>query len=113
MSVQSGEAAKPVASAPAATHLHDHAHDHGCDGAHDRPAPRPHDPAALIGARGLEVARSGRVILSGVDLDIHAGEIVTLIGPTGAGKTTLVRTLLGLERPDGGTVRRRARLKIG
>ncbi|WP_295557981.1 ATP-binding cassette domain-containing protein [uncultured Hyphomicrobium sp.] len=57
--------------------------------------------------------RAGRVILSDIDIDIHAGEILTLIGPNGAGKTTLVRTLLGLERPDGGSVRRRPGLRIG
>lgn len=79
-----------------------------------RPASRlPHDPHALIGARGLGIVRSGRTILSDVDLDMHAGEILTLIGPNGAGKTTLVRALLGLERPDTGTVVRRPGLRIG
>ena len=97
-----------------AHHHHQHDHDGTCCGHHgDAHAPRPHDPNALISARGLEVARSGRTILSGVDLDIEPAEIVTLIGPNGAGKTTLVRTLLGLERPDRGSVKRRSDLSIG
>ncbi|WP_072395697.1 zinc ABC transporter ATP-binding protein ZnuC [Hyphomicrobium sp. CS1GBMeth3] len=95
----------------AATHAHTHDHSGTCCGHQHHPPP--FDPKALIGARGLKVVRSGRTILSDIDIDIHAGEIVTLIGPNGAGKTTLVRTLLGLERPDGGSVRRRPGLKIG
>lgn len=51
--------------------------------------------------------------MSNVDLDIHAGEIVTLIGPNGAGKTTLVRLILGIEQPDGGEIFRRPDLSIG
>jgi zinc transport system ATP-binding protein len=89
---------------------HDHAcHDHS---AHTRPL-APHDPAALISARGLRLARAGRPILVDIDIDIAPGEIVTLIGPNGAGKTMLVRALLGLEPLDGGEVRRRHGLVIG
>jgi len=76
-------------------------------------SPVVHDPAALISARGLALARSGRPILTGIDIDISPGEIVTLIGPNGAGKTMLVRSLLGLEPIDGGSVRRRDGLVIG
>jgi zinc transport system ATP-binding protein len=90
---------------PLATLPHDHA-------AH-RPAPFPHDPTALISARGLRLARGGRPILTGVDIDIAAGEIVTVIGPNGAGKSMLVRSLLGLEPLDGGSVHRREPLVIG
>ncbi len=104
-----------VGASPEVAHgAHHHAHDHtgACCGGHG-PSVRGPDPAALISARGLEIVRSGRVILSDIDLDIHPREILTLIGPNGAGKTTLVRTLLGLERPDRGTVTRRPGLKIG
>ncbi len=73
----------------------------------------PPDPDALISARGLAIVRGGRAILTDINLDIRPREILTLIGPNGAGKTTLVRALLGLERPDGGTVTRRAGLKVG
>jgi zinc transport system ATP-binding protein len=53
------------------------------------------------------------MILDAIDVDIAPKEIVTLIGPNGSGKTTLVRVLLGLEKPDQGTVRRATTLRIG
>jgi polar amino acid transport system ATP-binding protein len=42
--------------------------------------------------------------LSGVDLDVHAGEVVCLIGPSGSGKSTLLRCTNGLESIDGGRI---------
>lgn len=92
-------------------HHHDgqhHDHHHAHDGAQ-----RAHNPAALISARNLMLARSGRTILAGIDIDISPREIVTVIGPNGAGKTTLVRALLGLERLDQGEIRRKAGLVVG
>jgi len=43
--------------------------------------------------------------VAGVDLNIRAGEVVALLGPNGAGKSTTIEMLLGLVRPDQGTVR--------
>ncbi|MER7520839.1 ABC transporter ATP-binding protein [Streptomyces sp. NPDC126499] len=65
----------------------------------------------LLSAKGLRVEFPGRRgapaarAVDGVDLDIGAGEIVALVGESGCGKTTLARSLLGLVRPSGGTVR--------
>jgi zinc transport system ATP-binding protein len=44
-------------------------------------------------------------VLEDVDLTIHEGEFVAVAGPNGGGKTTLMRILLGLERPSAGTAR--------
>ena len=44
------------------------------------------------------------VAVNGLDLHIADGEFVVLLGPTGAGKTTTLRLIAGLERPDAGTI---------
>mgnify|MGYP001161385860 CR=1 FL=1 len=68
---------------------------------------------ALIEALGLTVRIKGEAVVNDVDLAVHAGEIVTLIGPNGSGKTTLVRAILGLVEPAQGAVRRRPGIRIG
>ena len=67
----------------------------------------------LVRARQVSVRLGQRSVLESVDLEVHAGEIVTLVGLNGAGKSTLVRTLLGILQPDEGTVERRADLRVG
>ena len=59
---------------------------------------------ALLEAQGITKRFSGITALDAVSLDVEAGEAVGLIGPNGAGKTTFFNCLLGLLRPDGGTV---------
>lgn len=59
----------------------------------------------LLEIRDLEVAYGNIPALHGIDLDVHRGEIVTLIGANGAGKTTTLRTISGLLKPRKGTVR--------
>ncbi len=71
------------------------------------------DGAPLVTLAGVGVRRNGNDILSGVDLDVHRGEIVTIIGPNGGGKTTLLKVILGITAPDKGAVSKAAGLKIG
>ena len=52
--------------------------------------------AALLSADRLAVVRGGRVLLSGVDLALRAGDVVVLAGPNGVGKSSLLRVLAGL-----------------
>ncbi|TXG88985.1 ABC transporter ATP-binding protein [Rhodococcus rhodnii] len=61
-------------------------------------------PAPAISVRGLEKSFDDLRVLRGVDLDIERGSIVALLGSNGAGKTTMVRILATLTRPDAGTV---------
>lgn len=59
---------------------------------------------ALLDARGLRKTYEGRVLLAGVDVRLERGTITTLGGPSGGGKTTLLRILALLAEPDGGQV---------
>ncbi len=49
----------------------------------------------VVTVRGLRKAYGGRVVVADLDLDVHAGEIVGLIGTNGAGKTTTVECIQG------------------
>ncbi len=59
-------------------------------------------PAVKI--TGLRKSFDGRLVLDNVDLDVPSGKIVSIIGQSGGGKTTLMRCVNLLERPDGGTI---------
>jgi phospholipid/cholesterol/gamma-HCH transport system ATP-binding protein len=58
----------------------------------------------LLACRGVSVGYEDAPILSDVDLEIRRGEIVTLLGGSGCGKTTLLRSITGLLSPLAGTV---------
>ncbi len=58
----------------------------------------------VVVARGLRKRWGAAVALDGVDIDVRRGEVVSVIGPSGGGKSTLLRCLNGLEVPDEGTV---------
>ena len=64
------------------------------------------DHAGHAGARGRDaVKRFGAVTaLDGVDLDVHHGEVLALLGDNGAGKSTLIKCLSGAHRLDSGSI---------
>jgi D-xylose transport system ATP-binding protein len=59
--------------------------------------------APLLSLRGVSKSFGPVQALSGVDFDVHAGEVVGLVGDNGAGKSTLVKAIAGIHRPDEGT----------
>jgi polar amino acid transport system ATP-binding protein len=62
------------------------------------------DNATAIKIRGLRKSFDGRLVLDGIDLDVPRGRIVSIIGQSGGGKTTLMRCVNLLEQPEDGTI---------
>ena len=63
---------------------------------------------------GVAVGWDGRHVLSDVSLGVNRGDLIAITGPNGGGKTTLMRVVLGLVKPDSGTVEHPSgRLTIG
>jgi len=56
----------------------------------------------VLALTGLTKSFGTNQVLKGIDFTVHAGEVIALIGPSGSGKTTVLRSLNGLEVPDGG-----------
>jgi ATPase subunit of ABC transporter with duplicated ATPase domains len=61
-------------------------------------------PAATLKATNLRRERSGQLVLSDISVTVAPGDRIGVVGPNGVGKTTLLRTLAGLEAPDRGRV---------
>ncbi|MGW7199378.1 ABC transporter ATP-binding protein [Streptomyces chryseus] len=59
---------------------------------------------SAISLRGVRKAYGRNTALDGLDLDVEQGEFFCLLGPSGAGKTTTLKTVAGLEQPESGTV---------
>ena len=59
---------------------------------------------ALLCVRGVKAHYGSIMALKGIDLDVHEGEIVTLIGANGAGKSTLMMTIFGTPRASEGSI---------
>jgi phospholipid/cholesterol/gamma-HCH transport system ATP-binding protein len=58
----------------------------------------------LVRIRGLRFRHGPRIVFDGVDLDIRRGSVTAVMGPSGTGKTTLLKLISGQLRPDGGTI---------
>ena len=71
--------------------------------------PRPPDEAPLLGIEDLAGRRGDRLLFSGLSATAAAGEALRLSGPNGCGKTTALRIVCGLLRPEAGRIRWRSR----
>lgn len=60
--------------------------------------------APALRARDVTLALGGKRVLDGVSLEVRRGEFVCLCGPNGGGKTTFLKVVLGLVRPDSGSI---------
>src|SRR6266852_6370972 len=65
----------------------------------------PAAPGPIVSARDLRVSYGDREVLHGLTFDVRRGETLVVIGGSGSGKSTMLRTLVGLERPSSGEVR--------
>jgi lipopolysaccharide export system ATP-binding protein len=80
---------------------------------------------SILSTEGLQKRYKGTTVVNGVDINVNAGEVVGLLGPNGAGKTTCFYMIVGLVKPNKGSIwlddvditnmpmHRRARLGIG
>ena len=71
----------------------------GAAAAHAGPKAQP-----VISLRGVSKHFGAVSALTDIELDVHAGEVVALVGDNGAGKSTLVKVLAGVHRPSSGTI---------
>ncbi len=67
----------------------------------------------ILKIRGLSASYEGKTVLRDVNLDVAEHDFLGITGPNGGGKTTLMRCILGLKKPDGGTVDFVRQLRIG
>ncbi|MFA9430230.1 ABC transporter ATP-binding protein [Egicoccus sp. AB-alg2] len=90
---------------------------HDTDDVHLDGAPAAGEDAPVVRVRGLTKRfqrADGSIVnaIDGVDLDVAPGDFIVLLGPSGCGKTTLLRSIAGLERPDGGEIKIHGRMNF-
>ncbi len=67
----------------------------------------------ILKIRGLSASYEGKTVLRDVNLDVAEHDFLGITGPNGGGKTTLMRCILGLKKPDGGTIDFVRQLRVG
>ena len=66
--------------------------------------PAQHDSGVSLQVRGLQKSFNGQEVLKGVDFEVRPGEVFVIMGPSGSGKSVLLKHLIGLEAPDAGEI---------
>ena len=64
----------------------------------------PEDADIVIRVRGLTTRFDGQIVHDGIDLDVRRGEVLGVVGGSGTGKSVLLRSIVGLRRPQGGSI---------
>src|ERR1035438_2866684 len=67
-------------------------------------APNSNQQGVGVQVRGLRKSFDGQEVLKGIDLDIQPGEIFVIMGPSGSGKSVLLKHIIGLDPPDAGEI---------
>jgi len=67
-------------------------------------APANPDSGVSLQVRGLRKSFNGQEVLGGVDFEVKPGEVFVIMGPSGSGKSVLLKHLIGLEMPDAGEI---------
>ena len=67
----------------------------------------------LVDVVNLSVRRGNKTLIHDVSLSVNRGEIVTLVGPNGSGKSTTIKAILGIQKPDSGSVSSLDAISIG
>jgi phospholipid/cholesterol/gamma-HCH transport system ATP-binding protein len=67
-------------------------------------APNNHHSGVSLQVRGLRKSFDGQAVLNGIDFEVQPGEIFVIMGPSGSGKSVLLKHLIGLESPDAGEI---------
>lgn len=71
----------------------------------ERPTVEVSQSPVVVEMKGVSFSYDGLTVLEDVDLEVRGGEFLSVVGPNGGGKTTLVKLILGLLRPSSGIIR--------
>src|SRR5258706_11739739 len=66
--------------------------------------PAPPQQSVSVRVQGLRKSYAGTPVLKGIDFEVERGEVFVIMGPSGSGKSVLLKHIIGLEKPDGGDI---------